>query len=170
MERRENRYDLVNRATNLHTGDIIYTLTRVFRPLSSQDGAANLKRLGELLIDWGTAPLQDFEELIKTLMWRQASRRMETLETLLQKYGGQPLFWSDDVATYSTALKEVLSKPTYLVPVDLTAAFGVDGARRLMQTLVGKFGELLCHWPAIRDAAAELRKDGHRLGKRIGSR
>ncbi len=53
--------------------------------------------LGAALKEWGTAPLADFEDLMRRMMWEEMSRGLAALQQSFARYEGQPDFWADDV-------------------------------------------------------------------------
>ena len=54
-------------------------------------------------------------------------------------------------------LRGRLTEPDYIVPVDLRERFGDQGALPAFQRLISHFGRLLQCWPALVEAARDLR-------------
>ncbi|HEY9774900.1 MAG TPA: hypothetical protein V6C81_14145 [Planktothrix sp.] len=145
----------------LTSGDIVFAFLRSYQPLASIDPRHGFSRLGEFLIDWGTAPLADFEQEIKRIASILASTKIERLEALLKKFGQRPHFWADAVRTKCSQLKSAVAAPDYVIAADFARQSDNDEARARMQKLVLNLGQLLCHWLPLRQAAAELQAKGN---------
>lgn len=150
-------------ATRITSGQVVQALISTFAPGPNRaDVRKSMNALGQALIDWGLAPPADFANLLRLLMWNQASRKVMQLENLLRTSGGQPAFWADDVRQFLALWKSVLPNLHYAVPHDLVEMAG-DDACAGFQRLVHRFGRLLRVWPDIVDAAKQLRARGRRL-------
>ncbi|HEY9774891.1 MAG TPA: glycosyltransferase family A protein [Planktothrix sp.] len=126
------------------------------RHFHSKDTGCNLTDIGGALIDIGSLPLDEFEERVQSSYWNLHANRVAELHRLLEKYGGQPAYWANDVLAYISQLQSRVVDRNYVVPVDLAAKFGDETARKLAPKLIYRFGQLLSCWEILRRAAANL--------------
>jgi hypothetical protein len=132
------------------------------------DEARNLCDLGQHLSRLGALPLADFEDHARVLLLRARTVELGQLEAVLAAYRGTPAWWARDVDRAAAALRAVIADPAMALPRDLAAQRSDDEARRTIQRLVRRHGELLQAWPALLGAARDLRAEGLRLGRRLG--
>ncbi len=151
----------------VQSGDIMEALVDFFDQATRSGVGRNLAELGSLLVELGTLPPRDFDELLQRILWTRALQRIRLLDQLLAKHRREPDFWADDVAAYLSAVREAVRREDYAVPSDLGAVFGKEAASNLMERLVLNFGRLLQVWPHLRETALELRVQGHEFGRRI---
>ena len=85
----------------------------------------------------------------------------------LRIHNGQPRFWADDINQLVADFKHNFLDPNFVVSRSAIEMFGQEEAPKAQQQLIGKFGELLRAWPAIRRGAAELRQRGVAVGVTI---
>jgi hypothetical protein len=156
--------DLTQGVVCVHSGSILQALVQAFAPgPNAGAGRKNLVALGQSLEEWSRAPQARFEEFTRTLLWSHLSRFASQLDEQLRQYGGQPAFWAEDVRQVLAVLRESLPREDFGVPGDLARLFGSGQAAARFQRLVGQLGLLLCHWPDMLKASADLRRQGHRL-------
>ena len=72
-------------------------------------------------------------------------------------------YWRDDVQAYLQHVREALTYEDFDIPFDLKSRGTPEENRRLMQRMVSEFGGLLQEWPAMVEAARELRDAGKPL-------
>jgi hypothetical protein len=155
-------------APQITTGQILHALVGSFFPgPHKSDRRKNLLALGRSLEEWGSAAPHDFEELLRMLLWNQASRSMGHLESQLREAQGQPGFWADELRRLLAAMREALADRKYAVPSDLAELINRRAAPGFFQHLVRRFGRFLQVWPQIVAAAKDLRARGHRLAVEI---
>ncbi len=160
--------DLRQFVARTQTGIIFETIVRESKSqLTYADSGKNLVSVGKVLVEWGSAPLADFEEMVRLMLVRRASRQIAHLELFLKKYSGAPRFWADDINLCLSTLKQSIADKEFFVASDLSVQFGEEYARQLQQRLVRKFGELLQIWPDLVDAANQLRKSGWQPFKQL---
>jgi hypothetical protein len=123
-----------------------------------------LVALGRHLEDLGDLPRPEFEERVRLTLWRQTSSLAGALEGLLQSSDAAPAAWVEDVERALEQLACTVVSEDFAHPVDLAAGRGPEEVQRLTARLVGRFGRLLQAWPALVDAARELRARGNRPG------
>jgi hypothetical protein len=146
---------------------ILQALVASFSPgPNGADPRRSLHALGQSLQDWGSAEPNDFEELVRLILWQQASQRVCQLESLLRETQGQPDFWAEDVQRVLVIWRESLADRRYVIPKDLVANFGHEAFCRLQQ-LVLRFGRLLQIWTEMVAAARELRTRCRRLASEV---
>jgi hypothetical protein len=140
-------------------GEILFSVLQQSEAVSfcqSKDSEANLRNLGTDLMRVGSMPRAEFEELVMVRRWMHHADTVATLQRLLEKYGGQPSYWFNDVVSHVQGLQKALLQPQYVVASDLADAFGEEAARAMAPRLIFRFGELLQNWTTIRKAAADL--------------
>ena len=116
-----------------------------------------LQALGVHLQDIGAAPSADFAEYVRVLCFQDASSKMRRLRQRLEKERSGPAYWVEDVRRYLSTVQQAMEE-NRLAPV-------LDGGEQqtMVQELICRFGELCAHWPALWEAALELRAEGHPL-------
>ena len=127
------------------------------------DTAERMTRLGRALVEIGKLPAGDFRHFLGTQTLEHESERLAYLERQLRQNPDAPAFWRDDVQHLIDHARESLSAEDFDIPLDLKAGRSSGEARRLMQTLVARYGTLLEAWPALFAAAQELRAEGRPL-------
>jgi hypothetical protein len=126
-----------------------------------------LAGLANGLVELGSLPLPDLNELLRLQMWSKAARQIKEMEEALRKYGRQPKFWSDDIEDYIAASRQIVCADSFAIAEDVVENVGAADAALVQQRLVRQFGELLQVWPEIRRGARQLRNRQGGLGKKI---
>ncbi len=155
---------LRNRVSRLRSLDIFRLLVQLFISGREQSPKKDFAALGQSLIEWGSVPLADFEEMLRVSLSRRKSLEIVQMENELKRYGEMPAYWAADVHRALDAMTETLPDMCYIVGIDLVDAFGLEPARIIQQHLVRRYGELLLSWTSIREAAHELRSRGVLVG------
>ena len=164
-KRKLSKVDLLKHVTSVKSADIVLTLVRsLTREQIFAEPEKNLLELGRSLIAWGNASRADFEEMVFLSMSKVACSRLQDFNERLLFFDMQPKYWVDDVRMCIDASLDALTGNGYIVPWDLSEHFGEEEARRLMQKLVLRTGELLLCWPSLRQGAAKLRDQEVELG------
>src|SRR5262249_17709266 len=162
LPRRRSPEDFWRGATRVTSGQVLHALVGSFSPGAHRsDRRESLRALGRSLEEWGSAAPADFEELVRLLLWNQASRRIGLLEGQLHEARGRPGFWADAVGRLLAALRAALADREYAVPSDLAGLTDGRDALGPFQRLVLRFGRLVQAWPDMVAAAKELRARGH---------
>jgi hypothetical protein len=155
-------------AARVTSGQILRALVGSFSSgAHPSDRPGNLRALGRSLQEWGLAAPADFEELVRLLLWNQASRRVALLEGQLRESRGQPGFWADDARRLLACLRDALADRAYAVPIDLDAPDVGRTDPGLFQRLVRRLGRFVQAWPDLVAAARELRARGQRAAVEI---
>ncbi len=126
-----------------------------------------LRLLGQHLMELGKLALLDFEEVIRTIVWKSQGDFAFRLESYLRFYKDSPGFWAGDVRRFLDTLFEAMLKKEYIVPRELLDGRSVEEARTASQRLVYRFGELLYWWPEMIVTSRELRGKGTRLAMEL---
>ncbi|RTL43706.1 MAG: hypothetical protein EKK48_08145 [Candidatus Melainabacteria bacterium] len=147
------------RASRLSFGAIMEALLQSLKNERRRTPKQSIEAIGRSLLDWGKAPLAEFEEMLTLQLLNRVSIQLLRLETELKQNNKTPAYWAADIEMCMNALRQTVVKKTYIVGRDLEDYYGLDTARKTQQKLVRRFGELLISWSAIRDAAIALRKN-----------
>jgi hypothetical protein len=122
----------------------------------------HLTALGRHLHEVAGLDALSFKEYLRLLLWQRASQQIATYESLLDRYGGMPEFWAEEVVKRIHSTRSRVTDPTYPLPIDIGE--GPDDAWTKVRGLIGMFAELLCWWPSIVEKAKDLRARGIELG------
>jgi hypothetical protein len=150
-------------AGQFRLADIVLSFIRSARPLS--DGAApaeNLRSLGAHLVELGRMPPADFREAVRLEIRSAMTSWIGLVEAMLARHRGEPDYLARDCRKLVVALQRALVRESLGVPDDLSGWFGPERAGVLCQDIVARFGAVLIAWPALVEAAAELRDGGER--------
>lgn len=123
---------------------------------------AHLRHAGEVLCRLAERP-RDAEHFFREQTMRGLSRRLAQIERQLAERGRRPAFWAQALDGFAAALRSALADPTAYLPAELLAAHGEPAARALFLDHVTAVGHLFTAWPALFEAARELRARGVRL-------
>jgi hypothetical protein len=123
------------------------------------DPADDLCAMGDHLRSLGTTPLPQLQETMRVAVLRTRAGDLAGLRHCLASQGPGPEFWARDVERMIMALDEATFDPQQAEPADLVQAVG-DQAGEAFRRDLRRFGDLLCAWPALFDAARELNAMG----------
>jgi hypothetical protein len=119
------------------------------------DASRRLRTFGQYLSSLSTMVASDFDAFARFHIMTILGRRIEAFTRAIDVHGGQPEAWAKDCAEAAAAgMRAVTDTP--LVVADVPAADPEDSFRRF-QRMVGRFGRLLDAWPALLNAAIDLR-------------
>lgn len=145
------------RASRLSFGAIMEALLQSLKNERERVPNTSIEALGKSLLEWGSAPLAEFEEMLTLMLLGRVSMQLNRLEAELKRYKGLPTYWAVDIEMCLKALRENVVQRNYIIGRDLESFYGENEARIVQQNLVRRFGELLMSWSAIRDAAFQLK-------------
>jgi hypothetical protein len=131
------------------------------------DPARSLRALGAWLQHLGALPTDELEEVLRVHVLRARTLDLVLLDDALHAYGGSPAYWAKDVERAIALLRKAVERPSLAMASDIAEVHGPEGARLSMQRLVRRYGELCSAWPDMLAAAAELRREGVRIGVRV---
>jgi hypothetical protein len=139
---------------------LIWEFAHLLRRLILQTGlpiVASAERrmllLGRALRDIGELPPADFLELVRQQALAEASERLEYLHREISHAQDPPDFWLQDVEGLIEHLRASISAPGAEIPLDLQSTRPPAATRAFMQTVTGRYGELLQAWPAMVETA-----------------
>jgi hypothetical protein len=140
----------------VHANSIVRDLAQAYEPSPGLvDPAVRLSAFGRYLAALGAMPPADFDALVRYQIVAAVGRRIEALTRVLDQNSGQPERWAEDCAAVRTEGLRVLTEDT-LVVADIPGAT-TDERHRRFQRLLYRFGRLIDAWPALLEAAVDLR-------------
>jgi hypothetical protein len=122
-----------------------------------------MQALGRGLAEIGRIPRDDFRDFLRVQTLEHESERIGYLERRLRESPDAADFWRNDVQALIDHSRESLDYDDFDIPFDLKSSRSPEENRRLMQALIGRFGESLQVWSAMVTAARELREEGRGL-------
>ncbi len=134
-----------------------------YHPPAGADASACTAGLGRYLSEMANVPAREFHELLAVEVLSHESEKLSWLEKQLDEATDAPEFWRDDVRAYLQHVREALTHEDFDIPLDLKARGTPPENRLFMQRMVSEFGSLLQEWPAMVEAARELRDAGEPL-------
>jgi hypothetical protein len=136
--------------------NIIRDLVRAHEPAPGvADPAMRLSAFGRYLTALGAMPPADFDALVRYQIMAFVGRRIEALTRVVDQNGGQPERWAEDCATVMAEGLRVLTEDA-LVVADIPGDTP-DERHRRFQRLLHRFGRVIDAWPALLEAAADMR-------------
>ena len=133
------------------------------------DAAVNLAEAGSALVRLAARP-RDAELLLREQTMRASARRLAQIDRVLADHGRRPPFWARVLERFADAIRTNLTHPAAHLPVELVKAHGETAARDLFFAHLTDVGRLLAAWPALFEAARELRAAGVRLSEPVTAR
>lgn len=121
-----------------------------------------LYKLGHFLLGL-TAHEDSFAEHARVLATRSLAAHIRRLEATLDHRDGQPAWWARDIESLRTnALMHLTAPDAVMFPLS-----GASPSRRFaaVRAQWRNFGQLMIHWPAIRNAAAASLAEGDHPGR-----
>ncbi|MHA3773739.1 hypothetical protein ACXR0O_19575 [Verrucomicrobiota bacterium sgz303538] len=134
-----------------------------FEPAEQEEPAARMRSLGEAFIQLANHSKRDFATALAEVVLEHESEKLSWLEKQLSEDTESPEFWREDVQKHLDHIREALTHEDFDIPFDLKERRTPAEARALIQSLIGRYGNLLREWPAMVEAAAELRRRGEGL-------
>jgi hypothetical protein len=121
--------------------------------------AVVLERAGQTLRDWSTLKWGDFNDLVVTVLTRERHAHLTGLCRLLQERAAMPPWWARDVQRQIEVLERGLIPAVCPALSDYPQYGGQDAdAQRGLQEVLRQFGDVLASWPALFEAAKELKE------------
>lgn len=153
-------------ATRIWLCDVVLCcLSAVPINLPKRTPELRLRRLGELLIDFGMCPLPDFREFLSCSVWDRAARAAAGMESAVKRDSAAPDYWTGELRARIAEIRSAITRPDYLIPADLVSKGNVDEALAECQDIIRRFGELLHCWPDVVEAAKLLATRGIRFAQ-----
>lgn len=122
------------------------------------DSIENIQTVGHYFVVMSEAPLNYFKANVRAQYIRVTQLKMGFVQRSIEEHFDAPDYWQKDARQVLTNYQNLLQRVGLCVPSDIKG----DETRRwaVLQELVGKFGQLLIHWPAIWEAAVKLNASG----------
>jgi hypothetical protein len=124
-----------------------------------------IRSLGRHLLELADLGAEGLHEVIQLGLWQLASGRIQHHEALLGERGASPAYWANGVRRQNELIRGSMLDPAFSMPCDLP--FAPDEANEQVRQLILKYGQLLCDWPAMVQAARQLANAGTRPGLRV---
>jgi hypothetical protein len=122
------------------------------------DPQSVLRLTGRFFVDLAGMAPEEFSRFVRKVMYGYAVTEVAAIDRLLTTRPGAPRYWQDRVEAWRKATEELLVGDAPSSPHEFSGS--PDERRRQFQALLGEYGALLCWWPSLRQAAAELRDSG----------
>jgi hypothetical protein len=154
---RAGDFDQVFRSVGrAYANSIIRDLAHRYEPAPGvTDAAMRLRSFGRYLTALGAMSPADFDALVRYQIIAAVGRRIEMLTRTIDLNSGQPERWAEDCATAMAEGLRVLTEDALVVediPGDTP-----DERHRRFQRLLHRFGRVIDAWPALLEAAADMR-------------
>jgi hypothetical protein len=156
-DRRAADFDQVLRSVGrADANGIIRDLAHAYEPAPGvTDPAMRLRSFGSYLTALGAMSPADFDALVRYQITAAVGRRIEMLSRAIDVNGGQPEQWAEDCATVMAEGLRVLTEDA-LVVADIPGDTP-DERHRRFQRLLHRFGRVIEAWPALLEAAEDMR-------------
>lgn len=150
--------EVLRSASGFDATKLLVNLVRELELDASNDPAERIRRMGQELVDLAKRPEHELFARVKVQSDAHNARFLGMIERAIIDQGAGAPFWAAELARYAELLREAEKRPDYLLPLDLvTLAGDAAGAKLLLQRVLRQFGELSIAWPAMMDAARDLR-------------
>jgi len=117
---------------------------------------ARLQTIGGELATLAAGSPDSFAAAARTAVREELGFWLADLQAQLDQRAAAPRFWADDLEAFLARLRTTMTRADVAVPLELHRAGAEAGA--LMQRLTLRFGQLMAAWPALLEAASELRR------------
>ena len=126
--RRQGTDEVWRRAGELLFADLLeLCLLSLPRPNIPPEPELRLRAIGQHLIDIGTMPGPERQELLYPLLVQRLAGGIARLQAVLREHGAQPTFWADDVVRTIESLRQRLEAKHPLLPGRIGRAGRVVG-------------------------------------------
>lgn len=116
----------------------------------------NLPLVGSYLYNLSQISISKFEARLACDCLQLIRIRISYLEQYLNKRIDAPTYWQNDIRKVISNFQELIQPEIFYTPCDLSG--NTSERLALLQELIGKFGQVLIHWPAIWETAKKLRE------------
>lgn len=138
----------------LHGSHVVVACISAFdTPFRALGAAEGMRKLGAHLSTVGGLPPPDFEEFTRVHLLRLWASQAAQMERLLSRYGDSPGYWAEDARRHLDVLRKTLTRPDVIHPRDPAGGAGPEESLASVRRLMYDFGQLLCWWPSIFEAA-----------------
>jgi hypothetical protein len=147
---------VVHSVARVHANSIIRDLAAGYEPTPGiADPAARLSAFGRYLNALGTMVADDFDAFVRNHIMVAVGRRIEALTRAVEHHGDRPDSWANDCAAVMEEGLRALTEDSLIV-CDVPGSTSDERYRRF-QRLLHRFGRLIDAWPALLNAAKDLR-------------
>ena len=136
----------------------------IARTSSAGDDRARLRNLGGYVEDIGNRGRDEFGEWMRSCVRPWVLAQLEAMERRAGECPPERSFWARDIRQITEISRHLLQRDDFWA-----SRWTAGGSPGSIQTLLRRFGGLLKHWPALFEAARELRVRGFRLAQPVSS-
>ena len=156
-EPRQGDFDQILRSIGtVRANDIVRDLANAYEPTPGVvDPSVRLRAFGGYMTALGTMPAADFDALARYQVMAMVGHRIERLTRMVDVEGGQPAQWAEDCAAIAAEGLRGLTEDD-LVVADVPGATTDERNRRFQRALF-RYGRVIDAWPALLEAAADMR-------------
>jgi hypothetical protein len=141
---------------SVRANDIVRDLAASFEPAPGVvDPSVRLRAFGKYLTALAAMPSGDFDALVRYQITAAVGRRIDRLTRAVNRNDSQPERWAKDCEIAIAEGMRALSEEA-LVVADVAPAAADEGQQRF-QRLLDRFGRVVDAWPALLEAAANVR-------------
>ncbi len=167
--RRSSFEEVLQRAGGVGFSAFLSWFVKAFDPPTAMEAPdRRMAALGRHLIDIGSLPAGDYRGQCRQILQARVDEMCQYVETFDARCGDGPDGWREDLAAYLTAARATVGAVDGIVPRDLIRS-GASASEAVVrgQRLVTQYGDLLCAWPAMVQAARTLRHGGQRPARSL---
>jgi len=157
------------RATVFEFATIVRAILFHCRPPEHADAAERIRTLGRNVSAYAAQPARDFLEALRLTVQQMEADKLAYLEDRLREEEDAPDYWRSDLEKFILHTREAMTYGDFDIPFDLKTQRSDEENRRFMQALLMSYGALLEDWPAMVQAARELRESGLICSTAVGA-
>lgn len=157
LDARAVDFDRVLRSVGVvRANDIIHDLARAYEPAPGVvDPSMRMRAFGRYLTALGATPPADFGAMVRYQITAAVGRRIEILTRVVEQNSAEPELWAEDCASViAEGLRALTEDPLMIADVP---GHTPDERHRRFQRLLHRYGRLIEAWPALLEAAVDLR-------------
>jgi len=113
-------------------------------------------------MELSTLPHAEWQHLTHKLYLGFVAGEIRELERLLEKHRGKPSYWAKDVHSHIELMRQAAGDTSNIIPTELKETHSPEEAGEVHRSFLHSYGELLCVWPELWQAAVALRESGWR--------
>jgi hypothetical protein len=121
------------------------------------DPEQRMKMIGRHLVEFGSAAIEEFENIIRQLIRIEGAQLIIACAKALNDCGGSPPAWANEVEQWMSALKASYLQKNSPMPLEFKNGRSPSDALKSMQKIVFQYGRLLQWWPAMISEIQRLR-------------
>jgi len=167
--RRSSLAEVIGSAGRIPLSVFLSWLIKTFDATSAgQAPERRLAALGHHLVDVGSLAMPDYIERCREILRTRLADMCRYVDAFDARCAERSEDWRRDLTSYLATARDKVDAADAVVPRDL-ARSGMSPSDAVVhgQRLVRSYGDLLCVWPAIVDAARALHRRGQRPARRL---